>query len=367
MFFAGKRKRLVRAVGLTTILLVTLAGCGSKTSQPSAQPGQQGATSDQAKTQTAGAPDYEFFKNKNIKFIVATNAGGGYDAYARLVAPYLQKYLPGSTVLVENVPGAGHVIGATQLWDAKPDGLTIATFNSGLIQQQIIGNPNIKFDLNKFTWLAKSTAETPVVITGNKSPYKTFEDMRKTQTTVKFGSAGVGSESHVDALVVSHVFKIPAKTIGGYGGQTGDVALIRGEIDGMEASYDSMKSFVNNGEGRILLQLGEKKHPELPDVPLANDLLKDDPQGLGLIAAVNATAAIGKPIAAPPNMPAERTAALIEALKKAYEDPELKEKAAKLGLSLYPAFGQDVADMVKKALNQPEDNVKVLKDILSQK
>ena len=81
----------------------------------------------------------EFFKGKTVTYIVATAPGGGYDAYGRLVAEYMQKHLPGSTFVVKNMPGAGHVIGANAIYAAKPDGLTIGTFNTGLIYNQLIG------------------------------------------------------------------------------------------------------------------------------------------------------------------------------------------------------------------------------------
>src|SRR5215470_3264579 len=82
---------------------------------------------------SANAADSGMFKDKTITYIVATGPGGGYDAYGRLVARFMQKYLPGSRVIVRNVPGAGHIVGANTLYTARPDGLTIGTFNTGLI------------------------------------------------------------------------------------------------------------------------------------------------------------------------------------------------------------------------------------------
>src|SRR5690348_3031262 len=89
----------------------------------------------------------DFYKGKTVTYIVATAAGGGYDVYGRLVTEYMQKYLPGSTFVVKNVPGAGHLIGANTVYASKPDGLTIGTFNTGLIYNQLIGLDGVKFDL----------------------------------------------------------------------------------------------------------------------------------------------------------------------------------------------------------------------------
>src|SRR5574340_986563 len=125
----------------------------------------------------AASPDLAFYKGKVVNYIVATKPGGGYDTYGRLIGKYMQKYLPGATVVVKNVPGAGHIIGANETYLAKPDGLTIGTFNTGLIYSQIIGQPGIKFDLVKFSWIGKANTETRVFIVGNLTPFKTFQDV----------------------------------------------------------------------------------------------------------------------------------------------------------------------------------------------
>src|SRR4051812_19647971 len=88
----------------------------------------------------------DMFKGKTITYIVATTPGGGYDTYSRLIAQYLQKYLPGARVLVKNVPGAGNIIGANTIYAARPDGLTIGMFNTGLIYDQLIRRNGVMFD-----------------------------------------------------------------------------------------------------------------------------------------------------------------------------------------------------------------------------
>src|SRR5918911_3404875 len=105
----------------------------------------------------------DFYKGKTVTYIVATAPGGGYDLYGRLIAEYMQKYLPGSTFVVKNVPGAGHVIGANAIYASRPDGLTIGTFNTGLIYNQLIKNTSAKFDLEKMSWIGKAANEARVM------------------------------------------------------------------------------------------------------------------------------------------------------------------------------------------------------------
>src|ERR1043166_6126645 len=103
------------------------------------------------------AASADMFKGKTITYIVATSPGGGYDTYGRLIARYMQKYLPGSRIVVKNVPGAGNIIGANTIYAAKSDGLTIGMFNTGLIYDQLVGRKGVMFDLRKFTWIGKAS------------------------------------------------------------------------------------------------------------------------------------------------------------------------------------------------------------------
>ena len=106
----------------------------------------------------------DFYKGQTVTYIVATAPGGGYDLYGRLVAEYMQKYLPGSTFVVKNVPGAGHLVGTNTDLCGKPDGLTIGTFNTGLIYNQLIGLDGVKFDLTKMSWIGKASSEPRVIV-----------------------------------------------------------------------------------------------------------------------------------------------------------------------------------------------------------
>src|ERR1700752_1499175 len=120
----------------------------------------------------------EFFKGRTVTYIVATAPGGGYDLYGRLVSEFMQRYLPGSTFVAKNVPGAGHLIGANTIYASKPDGLTIGTFNTGLIYNQLIATDGVKFDLTKMSWIGKAASEPRVFLVGAQQPIKTFAELQ---------------------------------------------------------------------------------------------------------------------------------------------------------------------------------------------
>src|ERR1700754_1735403 len=119
----------------------------------------------------------DFYKGKTVTYIVASAAGGGYDLYGRLVAEFLQKHLPGSTVIVKNIPGAGHLVGANTIYASKPDGLTIGTFNTGLIYNQLINLDGVRFDLAKMSWIGKAASDPRVFTMHPSLPIKNFQDL----------------------------------------------------------------------------------------------------------------------------------------------------------------------------------------------
>lgn len=334
-------------------LAVLAAGCGGKSGEKAGQPAAQ---------QQKSEDDLAFYNGKTVEFIVATKAGGGYDTYGRLIAPYLQKYLPGSTVLVKNVPGAGHIIGANEIYNSKPDGLTLGTFNKGLIMSQIAGLEGIKFDLAKFTWLADASTESRAFIVGAKTPYKSIDDLKAAGREIKLASAGVGSASHSDALLLSKIYGFKVKMISGYAGQEADLAMMRGEVDGQVGTFDSMRALIENKEARAILVIGRNRIESLKDVPLLSETAPADKKVIADL--MNAQSWLARPIAAPPGMPEGRAKVLREAIKKALEDPDLlaKAKQAKLQVNYVP--GEDVAKLVAGSLSQPADIVEIVKEIV---
>ena len=304
----------------------------------------------------------DFYKGKTVTYIVATPPGGGYDFWGRLVAEYMQKYLPGSTIIVKNMPGAGHLVGANATYAAKADGLTIGTFNTGLIYAQVIKLDGAKFDLSKMSWIGKATSDPRVIAIAAQSPIKTFDDLRAQKEPVNFATSGGGTSSDfVEIHMLANVFKLNLKILTGYSGTERRLAMRRGEIGGTTGSRSSFGSFVQEGQGRFIAQIGGSD----TDVPQLKELARD-PSAKALVSMLQAQGDIARLTAGPPGIPQDRLDALRAAYRKAMEDPELQAKAEKLERSVEPAYGEDVAQMVKAALKQPPDIVEMLKKTLEQ-
>ena len=316
------------------------------------------------KVASAADQDLAFYNGKVVSYIVSTKPGGAYDAYARLIGKFMQKHLPGATIIVKNLPGAGHIIGANETYLAKPDGLTIGTFNTGLIYSQIVGQPGIRFDLGKYSWIGKANAEPRVFIVSLKSPYKSFKEVLQSKEPLKLASAGVGSASHHEVLITAVATGANLKAIPGYAGREAEMAMLRGEVDGQIGSYIGLMNFIQAKECRVLLQIGGKKNKDLKDVASVADL-KLSPQGKKLMAIITSTGDLARLTAAPPNVPPGRLLALREAYRKAVTDPQLQKEGGKMLLDFDPAFGEDVHNRVADAVRQPPENVTLLKKIIS--
>lgn len=304
----------------------------------------------------------EFYKGKTVTYIVATAAGGGYDAYGRLVADFMQKHLPGSTFVVRNMPGAGHIIGANAIYNARPDGLTLGTFNTGLIYNQLVGREGIKFDLTRMSWIGKAASDPRVFVIHAKSPIKSFKDLRESKETVNFATSGVGSASYVETKILADALRLPIKIIAGYSGSEDMMAMRRNEITGIIGSRSSFEDFVKNGYGRYIAQIGGRQK----DVPQLASLVTDA-EGKALVALIQSQGEIGRLTAGPAGIPADRLQALRGAYQKAMNDKELQARAAKFGRPVEPAVGAEVEKMVKQALNQTPQTVALLKAALEVK
>lgn len=304
----------------------------------------------------------DFYKGKTVTYIVATAAGGGYDAYGRLVADFMQKSLPGSTFVVRNMPGAGHIIGANAIYNARPDGLTMGTFNTGLIYSQLVGREGIRFDLTKMSWIGKAASEPRVFVIHSGSPIKSFKDLREAKGPINFATSGVGSASYVETKILSEALGLPIKIIAGYSGAEDLMAMRRNEIAGIIGSRSSFEEFVKNGYGRYIAQIGGTEK----DVPQLSGLVTD-PDGKALVALIQSQGEIARLTAGPPGIPADRLQALRTAYRKALDDPDLQARAKKLGRPVEPAVGEEVAKMVSEALTQPKKTVALLAAALEEK
>jgi len=307
--------------------------------------------------------DDEFFDGKTITYIVATKPGGGYDTYGRLIAKYLEKHLPGARVIVKNVPGAGHIIGTNQLYHAKPDGLTIGSFNTGLIYAQLLKREGIRFDLRQMSWIGKAASEPRVLVVGIDSGIASIQDLQRAADPVRLASSGIGTSSHNETALLGHALGLNVKIIPGYGGTEGEMGIMRGEVAGTLGSYSSLRPFVDNGFGRMVLRVGGDSGA-IGSVPTVRDLVSDN-DGRAIAALIESQTELGRLTAGPPGIPSDRLALLRGAYEKALSDADLRQQANRLSIPIDPLFGEAVAANVGLALTQPPASVALLASVMN--
>lgn len=303
----------------------------------------------------------DFFKGKTVNYIVATAPGGGYDTNGRLVAQFMQKHLPGSTFVVQNMPGAGHLIGANFIYASDPDGLTFGTFNTGLIYGQLAGNPGIKFDLAQMSWIGKVSSDPRVIVVSKDSGINSYEDLANLKEPIKFASAGVGSASTIETTMLVKALGLKIQVVSGYNGSDDQLAMRRGEVQGIIGSRSTFQPFVDAGNGKLIAQIGGSES----DIPQLASLVKND-DAKRVIALVESQSDISRLTAGPADIPADRLKALRDAYAAATSDPEFLAKAKEIGVPVDPKIGDDVGNLVKGAMDQTPEVVDFLKQSLKE-
>lgn len=299
-----------------------------------------------------------FFRGKTITYIVATSPGGGYDTYGRLVARYMAKYLPGTKIIVLNLPGAGHVIGADTIYAAKPDGLTFGTFNTGLIYLQLLRAPGVRFNLTRMSWIGKAASDPRVLVVGKKSGISNVKQLLgSSRPPAVLFAAGVGSAAYLDTRLAALAIHLNVRLIPGYTGSEGTMSMLSGETQGTIGSESSYAQFVMQGEGSYLLQFGG---PHGGPIPHAMPYAKT-PDAKALLGLIDAESEVARLTAGPPGIPANRLALLRRVYIEALDDPGLRAQARKMDLPIDPAGGRQVHRIIDRALQLPPSTLRLLR------
>jgi tripartite-type tricarboxylate transporter receptor subunit TctC len=317
-----------------------------------------------------------FYQGKTIKLVIGSTAGGGYDLWARLAARYLGKHIPGNPEIVpQNMPGAGGAVAANYVYGvAKPDGLTLGAFNPALYFDQLVGRPEAKFDWSKFSWIGSPEQNDVLHFIRSDAPFKTIDDLRNAKEPPRCGSTGTGTTGHYIPRLLEETLGIKTTIVSGYqGGSEIDLAVERNEVvcwSPLVATYfgrEPYKRWQKSGFTRVVLQTGSKRDPRLKDVPTLAELMqqyKTPEAGKRLAKVVLTAATLGRPITAPPGMPAERTKILREAYAKAVRDPELLAEAQKRNWDVDPLTGEELETLAKEVVAQPPEVIEKMKWVL---
>lgn len=310
----------------------------------------------------------EFYEDNTLELMVGYSAGGGYDTYARTVARHLGKHVPGNPdVVVKNVPGAGSLVLMNQLANTLPrDGSVIGSINSGMPFEPLFGNEKATFDIEEMNWLGNLLVATTVGVVRKDAGIESWKDLRTKSMTV--GATGAGSNTNVVPRIMAKIFDLNIDVIAGYPGANDIVlAMERGEVDGLGSRFmSSLKSHTPewlepDSDVRILYQIAQEKHPDIPDVPLISEMAETDTQrqAANLLAA---RLVMGRPYVAPPGVPEDRLAALRKALEDTARDPEFLEDAKKQSLAIEYANDDEMIEFYREVYKAPPEVVQFVQE-----
>ena len=310
-----------------------------------------------------------FYKGKILDLYIGFTSGGTYDTYSRLVAQFMGDHIPGKPKIVpKQMVGAGSRAAATHIFNIAPkDGTQLGTADQALAMQQVLNDPGIQFDANKFIWIGNPIADNNTMAAWTASGVTSIDEAKKREFVV--GANGItASAQYPQAMNVLLGTKF--KIITGYPGGTDiNLAMQRGEVAIRgQNSWSSWKSqhmdWIKAKQITILVQIGLTKDKELPEVPLLMDLATtpDDRAALKLLSAPTA---IGRPIFTTPGVPQERVEALRAAFNATMKDPAFLATAAKANMDLNPVSGEELQRIVAELFATPPSAVQRLKEILA--
>jgi len=296
----------------------------------------------------------DFFKGKTLSLIAGFPPGGGYDTYVRVLARHFGRFIPGQpAVVASNMPGAGSLFAANHIYGkAAPDGLTLAMFASSAAMEPLLGNRAAQFDNTRFSWIGSMSNDVAYcAVWQSPGVAATFNEMLTKETI--FGGGAPAAITYQHPMVLKNVLHANIRVIQGYAG-TRDInlAMQRGEVHGTCGLFGSSikSSFAEDfkaGRLKIVIQMGNKKSDEFGVVPSVFDYAKTGEERAVLDVHFRQLL-LGRPVAGPPGIPADRLKALREALTATMKDPEFLAEANKAGLDIDPASVEEVEELLKR-------------------
>jgi tripartite-type tricarboxylate transporter receptor subunit TctC len=316
-----------------------------------------GAAAAGAQTDAAAA----FYKGKQLRMIVGSAAGGGYDLFARIVARHIVNHIPGAPhVIVQNQPAAGGVVMTNQLYAQGPkDGTVIGVPINGLPTAPLLQS-GTQFDPSKLIWIGSTNREAYVAFVWHTVPVKNIAELASKEVVV--GATTPGTTMVDFPLLVNDVLGFKFKIVRGYQGTPQiNLAIERGEVQGMGGvGWASIKAqtphWIGERKIKVIAQYGLKRFAELPDVPTMLELAKSaaDRQAMAMLFA---RTEYGRPYFLPPDVPVERVTALRRAFDATMKDPAFVAEAAKLQFDVDPLTGEQVQALVGELAATPRDVV----------
>jgi tripartite-type tricarboxylate transporter receptor subunit TctC len=344
---AGRKGQAVLAVALAG----TLAACGSD--------GGSGGSGGGGGSQSEESP----FSGARVDFVVPYEPGGGYDTYARALAPYFEDCLD-AKVVVQNEPGAGGLVATNKTAAASADANRFQIVNTvGLVSAQIAGEEGANFDLNDLNWVGRVSAPPNVMVVGKDSDIQSFDDVVDADEEIRFVAQGPGANDYLAPNLLGAAYGFPFKVVTGFAGSSeARTAVIAGDADAHILPIDSQLGAIEAGDTRALVTIDDEPDPLLPDVPTIYDVAPPEGDAADIIDNMVALGQTGRALIASPQMEEDRVEALREAWTCVAENEEAVSTLEEQQRPIKPLNGEETADLVAEVLQSPEEFQKLVRE-----
>lgn len=299
-----------------------------------------------------------FYKSHELTILIGNPPGGSYDLYAQLAADHLGKFIPGKpNVIVQSMPGGGGIKATGFLYSRAPkDGSMISLLPETIAYVQLMDPAQGRWDVTKMNYVGSFAPVNTAFMIRKGSKIASPQDLFKEKVNV--GCSGRASQSFQFPATLKMFAKMPLNIICGYDGSSAfTLALLRGEVDIVSKAWNTWraedKDNLDNGTFVPLMQSGLTRTPELPNVPLLQEIV-DDPSAKQAVEFISASAAIGRALLAPQNVPADRLSALRAAFDKMVADKDFLDDAARRTLYIEPAPGAMVQKYSDAIIKTPK-------------
>jgi tripartite-type tricarboxylate transporter receptor subunit TctC len=321
-------------------------------------------------TVAAADPVADFYRGQTITLLVGANTGGGYDTYARPVSRHLGRFIPGEpNFVIKYMPAAASLPAANTLYSVSPrDGLTVGMVQRHIPYELLRGNKAANYDPFRFNWLGSVASEVSVTTVLSTAPHRKAQDLLAMPLIA--GSLGPETDSEIESNAMIRLLGAPIQLVRGYSGTPDTLlALERGELQGVHGiSWSYIKTrkaeWLKGEKIRILLQTGLKPHPDLKDVPTMYDLVRSDEvrQVWDLIFTPKLTS---RPFVLPPEVPADRVAALRTAFERLVKDPAFLAEMDKIQYEVSFVSGPEMDGLIKRVHGFPPEIIARMVDAIS--
>lgn len=302
-------------------------------------------------------PVEDFYAKNRVTITVGGTSQGGYAIYARTLAQFLPDYIPGHpTIIVQFMPGAGSLRAANYLYNvARKDGTEIGAFEMPILTQPLYDPTSIQYNSEKFTWLGSLNGEISICYVRADAGITSLKQAQ--QGEVILGGNAPSSNTATFPKILNNLIGTKFNVVVGYNGPDLLMAMARNEVQGQCGSWGVLKGprrdLLANKSVNILVQLGTEKEKDLPDVPLILEFVKTDEERAAL-AFIFGPQKLGRPYALPPEVPADRAAALRKAFTDVAKDPRLAAAFEQQNLGFNFVDGERMQKTIAELFRTPK-------------